>query len=177
MRSIYRISALAGAILLPICAALATGIPEASAATGDEFCLITPVQTECLNAWGGGPYVNVETNPNIVIQSNLFKISYEQDNLVELQFVGGGPWSGECIGDAKNLPGNANASLNPCGTNGANAGWGTQFSLFSMGTQGDAFYDSHWSGFLGPLNNPVNGSPFYLNKPKDAPLYFTPSAN
>jgi hypothetical protein len=153
-------------------------MPAASAATGNGYCLIVPAGLpECLNAWGGGPYVNVETNPGPGIQNNLFEIIYEPDNFVELQFVGGGTWSGECIGDAKNLPGSANASLDPCGTDGANAGWGTQFRLYSMGSQGKAFYDMHWSGFLGPQTNPVNGSPFYLNKPKGAPLYFTPIAN
>jgi hypothetical protein len=179
MRRLYRIGALAGAIFLPIGAVLATGTPEASATSGSEYCFFAPTgPPACLNAWGGGPYVKVEENANPVIQNNYFKILYEPDGNVELEFVGGGAWSGECIGDAKNLPGNADTSLDPCGTNGANAGWGTQFSLWTMGggpSQGDGFYNLHWKGFLGPPSKFVDGSAFYLNKNPDTPIYFQPS--
>ena len=60
MRRLYRIGAMVGAILLPIGAVLATGVTEASAATVSQYCDILDGPTACLNAWGGGPYVNVE---------------------------------------------------------------------------------------------------------------------
>lgn len=178
MRRLYRIGALVGAILLPIGAVLATGMPSASALSGYQYCVYnTAGGAMCLNAWGGGPYVNVETTQNPVIQNNRFQILYEPDGNVELQFVGGGAWNDKCIGDAKNDSGLADTSLDPCGTNGTGAGWGTQMQM-QFGSGGYcgtdyAFYDWHWKGYLGPTSpGAANGSPFYLNKPSSTPICF-----
>jgi hypothetical protein len=180
MRRLYRISALAGAILLPISAALAIGVPEASAASTQEFCYYDAGgHPACLNAWGGGPYVNVETSDNTAIQNNHFQLRDESNGYVELEFVGGGAWSGRCVGDASNDPSNASTSLDACGsiTNGSGAGWGTQFQIaYGTGSNGCPdntifFYNNHWTSvtgkaaWLGPPNGYVNGSNFYLNKP------------
>lgn len=112
-----------GTIFLPISVVLATETPEASAATGIQYCF---GNTSCLNAWGGGPHVNAYTGGT----NNQFKLIYESNGNVELEFVGGGTWSGMCVGDANSESGDARVSLDPCGTNGANAGWGTQFKEF-----------------------------------------------
>jgi hypothetical protein len=123
----------------------------------------------CLNAWGGGPYVNAyaggpetsDTHQDFVILDN------EETGYYELAYVGSEGDSGECIGDYNNNSGLADAGLVGCGTASGNQGWGTNMD---WGTNdcpsGEAwFYDYHWNGYLGPPNNYVNGSHFYLNKP------------
>jgi hypothetical protein len=180
MRRLYRIGALAGAILLPISAVLATAT-EASALSGYQYCVYnTAGGPMCLNAWNGGPYVNVETISDSRIQNNRFEIVPEQNGNVELQFVGGGNWSGRCIGDASNDVHLAYTSLDACGgVNGSGAGWGTQFQL-QTGTTGwfcptgtYAFFNWHWHGYLGPTSpTAANGTRFYLNKPSSTPICF-----
>jgi hypothetical protein len=170
MLKLYRTGALVGAILLPVSAALATGTAEASAAPGG-IC----AGSSCLNAWGGGPYVNAYTGGAFTTNDD-FDIVPESNGNVILEFVGGGTWNDRCIGDAKNETGDARASLDPCGNNGQNAGWGTQFEQLpgngnnSCPSGTSYFYDLHWGGYLGPQKSGVNGSPFYLNKP--APVCF-----
>jgi hypothetical protein len=169
MRTLYRIGGLVGAILLPIGAVLAIGIPEASAASGQQYCYIPQGESgvhACLNAWGGGPWVDVSTNDNT--RNNDFTyINNTNNENVELEFTGDGAWSGNCIGDAYNQSGQASTSLDGCGTNGQGAGWGTQFIYITGGCPpGEvSFYNIHWGGYLGPPNGWVNGSHFYLNKP------------
>lgn len=180
MLRLYRIGALAGTILLPISAVLATGTPEASAGiraasapSGNQFCYYNNGNV-CLNAWGGGPFVNLSTNNNT--QNNDFTIIFEADGYVELKDTGNNAWSGKCIGDAYNKSGDAEASLDPCGGGGASAGWGTQFILDQLCVAsiaggglvlGVGFESSHWTnGYLGPAGS-ANGSHFYLNKPSE----------
>jgi hypothetical protein len=169
MRRLYRIGALAAAILLPVSAVLAIGIPAASAASGQQFCYIPQGEGgphACLNSWGGGPWVNVSTNDNT--QNNDFTIVNEPNGNIELKDTGGNGWSGHCIGDAYNESGKADTSLDACGTNGNGAGWGTQFEYISGGSCGEgevSFYNVHWHDYLGPPSGWVNGSHFYLNKP------------
>jgi hypothetical protein len=182
IRRLYRIVAMVGAILLPIGVVLATGIPEASALSGSQFCVVNSNGGEmCLNAWGGGPWVKVETTYDSRIQNNRFQIRYENNGNVELQFVGGGAWNGQCVGDAYNDPTYASTSLNPCGdiNNGNGSGWGTQLQLQQWGPGGPcltnqvAFYDWHWHGYLGPTSpTAANGSLWYLNKPSSTPICF-----
>lgn len=177
MRGLYRIGALVGAILLPIGAVLAIGTPEASALSGYQYCVYnTAGGAMCLNAWGGGPWVYVETTSDSRIQNNRFQIRYENNGNVELQFVGGGTWNGKCIGDAYNNSGDARTSLDPCGdiSNGNGSGWGTQFQLQPICGTGDyAFFNWRWRGYLGPTSpTAANGSNFYLNKPQNPPICF-----
>ena len=123
----------------------------------------------CLNAWSGGPYVNVyadgpetsDTHQDFIILDN------EETGYYELAYVGSEGDSGECIGDYNNNSGLADAGLVACGTASGNQGFGTNMD---WGTNdcpsGEAwFYDYHWNGYLGPPDNYVNGSHFYLNKP------------
>jgi hypothetical protein len=159
-----------GAILVPISVVLATGIPEASAASGKQYCLIPQGESgphACLNSWGGGPWVNVSTNDNT--QNNDFTVVFNTSNEnVVIEDTGGNAWSGHCIGDAKNETGQADTSLDACGNNGQGAGWGTQFEYITGGACGEgevSFYNLHWHDYLGPPSGWVNGSPFYLNKP------------
>lgn len=162
MRRIYRIGGPVGAIILAVGAVLATGIPEAAAASGTQFCYHSGSKAACLNAWGGGPWVNTYTGgPNT--QNNDFTISVS-----EIKDTGGNAWSGDCIGDAHNSASYADVSLDPCGT-----GVGTQFIVSTSGCESNqvSFYNIQWNGYLGPVDNWVNGSHFYLNKP--TPYCFT----
>ena len=130
----------------------------------------------CLNAWGGGPYVNVyrdgpetsDTHQDFVILDN------EATGYYELAYVGSGGYSGECIGDYNNNSGLADTGLVACGTASGNQGWGTNMDWGTNGCpSGEAWvYDYHWNGYLGPPNNYVNGSHFYLNKPASANVCF-----
>ena len=170
MRRLYRIGALVGAILLSIGTVLAIGIPEASAASGQQFCFNNGGWA-CLNSWNGGPYVKVFTGGPNGTQNNYFTI-IRTGSYYGIEDTAGNAWNGRCIGDAKNDPHLADTSLDACGT-----GWGTNFIVFfGNGTNGcptgsDAFYNNHWGGWLGPPDHWVNGSPFYLNKPSTGPAY------
>jgi hypothetical protein len=154
----------------------ATGIPEASAVSGSEFCYNNGGYA-CLNSWGGGPWVKVYTGGPDGTQNNYF--TAEQLNGSDpaswvIKDTAGNAWNGKCIGDAYNKPGRADTSLDPCGT-----GWGTNFQAFGCifnGYTGFAFKNNHWGGWLGPPDKYVNGSPFYLNKPVGAPICFKKSS-
>jgi hypothetical protein len=185
MGRICRIGTLAGAILLPATAILASGIPAASAASaaapsGSQYCYrpgsgISPHGSyACLNAWGGGPRVNVSTNNNT--QNNDFTVIFESNGYAEFKDTGNNAGSGKCIGDYNNSTSDASTGLVACGTNGVGAGWGTQFipdPFYCLGVgdpNGEAYQNVHWNGgYLGPVDttNSPNGSHFYLNKPSE----------
>jgi hypothetical protein len=170
MRRLYRTGALVGALLLLIGTILAIDIPAASAASGKQFCFNNGGWA-CLNSWGGGPWVNVYTGGPNGTQNNHFTI-IKTGAYYGIEDTAGNAWNGKCIGDANNKSGDARTSLDPCGT-----GWGTNFVIvFGTGTDGcpagtDAFYNNHWGGWLGPPDNWVNGSHFYLNKPFHGAVY------
>ncbi len=130
----------------------------------------------CLNAWGGGPFVNAyadgpETSDN---HQDFILLDNEATGYYELAYVGSGGYAGECIGDAYNNPNDADVSLDACGTASGNQGWGTNMDWGTNGCPaGEVWvYDYHWNGYLGPPNNYVNGSHFYLNKPASANVCF-----
>jgi hypothetical protein len=180
MRKLYRIGALVAVILFSIGTALGTGTQEASAASGFQYCAyFASGNVSCLNAWGGGPLVNVYTSGPTGTANNYFQIRYESNGNIELQFSGGGQWNGYCIGDSYNDSTNASAMLDNCGDlSGNGAGWGTQMQLQQWGPGGPcpvgdyAFFDWHWHGYLGPPAPFSNGSRFYLNKPQNNPICF-----
>jgi hypothetical protein len=123
---------------------------------------------DCLNAWGGGPWVDAFTGgPETGDTHQDFTVIDENgdQNTAEIMYTGSGSWSGECIGDAYNNSGYADTSLDPCGLPGQNAGWGTQMTWGTSGCpSGEAwFHDNHWNGYLAPANTGGNGRNFYLN--------------
>jgi hypothetical protein len=134
---------------------------------GEQWC--TNNDSVCPNAWGGGPFVNAYIyGPDTSDNNGEFDLMYnDATGYYELVFMGNSNWSGTCIGDAYNNSGRADVSLDPCGTASGNQGWGTNLAIGTSGCpSGDAwFYDYRWNGYLGPKDNPANGSPFYLNKP------------
>lgn len=170
MHRLWRIGWLAGAVILAVGTVLAAGTPEVSAANNltGQWCWDSTGLGGwvCLNAWNGGPQVNVSTNAHT--RNNDFTIIQNSAGYSELEFVGGGNYSGYCIGDFNNLSGQASAGLVPCGNDGVSAaGWGTSLQLRLNGCDVGkvAFNDVHWKGFIGPPNGWSNGSHFYLNKP------------
>jgi hypothetical protein len=149
-----------------------SAIETASPAASDN-CFGGDNGHQCLNAWGGGPWVKVSTfgsddDPNFNFQVDPWS-GFEGTNPVQIDFDGTGSGSGkgwqfDCVGDAYNESGYADTSLDPCGLDGgAAAGWGTLFNESSCGNGGYEFYNLHWKGYLAPPSNAVNGSEWYLN--------------
>lgn len=139
-----------------------------------QWCENT-VGTGCLNAWGGGPWINDYTGGPETrdINQEMFLVN-ENGNTDgsgnnQIVFAGNDAWGGHCIGDAKNDPNLADTSLDPCAfpAFGQSAGWGTQFTVGTSGCPAgeEWFHNNHWNGYLGPVGGAVNGSHFYLNKP------------
>jgi hypothetical protein len=151
--------------------AIRSGRASLAATTGDaasggfQYCYYKG-GFACLNAWGGGPLVNVYAGGPDGSDNNAdFTEIYSVDGETELEFTGGGSYSGECVGDAYNLSGRADTGLDSCGSTTTDPGWGTLFYAGTTGCPvGDVwFYNYHWKGYLGPPDNYVNGSPFYLD--------------
>jgi hypothetical protein len=152
-----------GVLLTSQAGAQASSNPRpAAAAAAQQFCYYSG-RFACLNAWGGGPAVNTYTggiDRNDTHQN--FNIIPNTAGGVDLQYTGAGPNNGKCIGDLGNSSTVAKAGLVPCFT-----GWGTNFKIQQTCSDPSlyTFANAHWKGFLGPVDNWVNGSPFYLNKP------------
>lgn len=139
-------------------AAIAQAGPASPAyASGrEQWCL----GSQCLNAWGGGPAVNTYT-PNAANNYFYEIITYTGNR--GLQFAGGGNNSGDCIGDWNNSSTDARAGLySNCGD--TQPAWGANMREVGCSNGGEAFYDIHWNGYLGPQTT-GNGVAFYLNKP------------
>jgi hypothetical protein len=139
----------------------------------EEWCATT-AGTACLNAWGGGPWVNDSTtgfesgdNNQDFFLSGVDDANGNATGNYQLEFAGSGSWAGQCIGDAYNNSGDADTSLDGCGNGtGGGSGWGTNFTVGTSGCPAGEgwFHDNHWNGYLGPGGS-ANGSHFYLNKP------------
>ncbi|HSW80043.1 MAG TPA: hypothetical protein VLG47_04675 [Candidatus Saccharimonadales bacterium] len=116
----------------------------------------------CLNAWGGGPSVNVYGQGAANNQFNVVP----NGSYWNIKFAGSGLYNGACISDALNDQNNARAGLVSCG--GANGTpWGANDlvnNCYPPGWYGYQFENVHWTASIGP-RNPSNGEPFYLNKP------------
>lgn len=168
MKRIKLFAVMLAALIIPLAAGLAVASP-AYAGGGDIYCYQDNGVNACLNAWGGGPWVKVNTNNHVV--NDDFVLHYESGTgEYYLQFEGGGSWNGMCIGDAYNESYQSTTSLDPCpGANGG-GGWGTNFYAYSSGCPSGeiAFQNVHWSSkdgtavYLGPPNNYTNGSIFSL---------------
>lgn len=158
-----RILALLGALTLAI--GLGTGTGEAAHAQSSlAFCTSFYY---CLNAWNGGPYVNVYT-PGV--QNDLFGQVTDSDGYSALSFVGDDykdPYDYTCVSDYGNSPTDARAGLTGNCVQGQVA-WGANFTTQTCNAgslgQGMAYKNVHWGGYLGPASE-SNGAAFYLNTP------------
>jgi hypothetical protein len=148
--------------------AVATPARAAGAAgAGHQYCYYNGGYA-CLNAWGGGPWVNVWTGGPGQCNGDFTLLPPNAAGYYRLEFTcGSGGWNGHCIGDAYNDPDDARTSLDDCGFGGTGQGWGTNFRSGIDGCPAGYgwFQNVHWGGYLGPPDNWVNGSHFYLNKP------------
>ncbi|HSW80044.1 MAG TPA: hypothetical protein VLG47_04680 [Candidatus Saccharimonadales bacterium] len=142
----------------------ATGIAfvtQAGSAYAIQLCASGGVT--CLNAWGGGPEVNV-FSPGAA--NNQFTVT-PNGNYDWLKFNGSGSYHGACISDFNGLQDNARAGLVSCGGS-AGTPWGANFDSIpctsGSGHSGIIYNNVHWGQFLGP-RTANNGEPFYLNKP------------
>ncbi len=172
-----RLAPIAGAILLTIGAPLVFGAAPAHAANCDNYCYdycVTSISPQtCLNAWNGGPWVMTESDAYSQPDSQFNVYATGSGSNVEIEFLGGTSWGGDCVGDAYNSSSYADTSLDECPTSG-DAGWGTNFrqsNCTSGGSYGYDFYNNHWGGYLEPeaAQNDVH---FYLNSP--TPYCFIP---
>jgi hypothetical protein len=119
--------------------------------------------TWCLNAWSGGPYVNTY---QIGAANNSFFAFYNSDTGYEnIEFTGNGSYSFECVSDYGNSSTDARVGLSgDCQED--SIAWGANFDEDSCGDGGEAFYNVHWGGWLGP-ESLSKGVGFYLNKPSE----------
>jgi hypothetical protein len=131
-----------------------------------QYCVDDYGVFACFNAYGGGPYVNIDNNPDL--QNDYFTVILSPwTGDYEIEFIGGGSWSGKCIGDAKNDSGLADTSLDSCATASGGGGWGTDDIEYSCGDGLVAFRNTHWGGWIAPDASFSNGKPFYLNDPEE----------
>lgn len=137
---------------------------------GNNWCLGSTSPGECINAWGGGPWVKLYTGGDTANGDYIWDHGIALPAQYLILSNQGSNWFGNCIGDAYNDPNDARASLDPCpgqnGGSGSGDGWGTHIlrdtTVCSNGWV--AFKDLHWGGWIGPENE-GNGAQFYLNKP------------
>ena len=130
--------------------------------------------TWCLNAWGGGPWVNEYTggretgdNHQDFFLADVDNSAGQATGYYHIIFAGSGSWADQCVGDAYNNSGYADTSLDGCGNaTGGGTGWGTNMEVGYSGCPDGALwvYDVHWNGYLGPGGS-ANGTHWYLNKP------------
>lgn len=164
------------AVALPTAGAACTAgaVPGATLLTAFEFCYNNGGYA-CLNAWGGGPFVNAYTGGPEARDSHqdFVPLQNQETGTFQLAYIGAGS-SGECIGDSNNNSTLADTGLVSCGTAPHNEGWGTDMQMDSQSCPSGevAFFDNHWKGYLGPPNGWVDGSHFFLNKPSSTPICF-----
>jgi hypothetical protein len=162
----------------------AKGTSHAAAGYGNQFCTtnyLGHTNLMCLNAWGGGPWVNVYTHLGTI--NNDFTLG-KSNSYWSLSLTGGTNirWIDQCIGDAYDNAGSEETSLDPCphaaypGHPAYNGGWGTNFIPIPC-TGGYEFKNVHWTDddrvgnpnldnrWLAP-NGWGNNANFVLNSPK-----------
>jgi hypothetical protein len=173
-----RIPLLAGALIFAVGFQLAL-VNHASAYDCNDYCYdycsYSGSNTDCLNAWSGGPWIYNYSNPYAQPTSQFNIYSTGSGSNAEIMYLGGTAYQNECAGDAYNSSTDANTSLDNCPTSGGSAGWGTNFQVYncvSGSNSGYEFYNNHWQAYLGPYTYGTNGQPYYLNNKN--PTCFVP---
>lgn len=159
-----KIAIVSSAIVLVSGTLLAFGGGQTLAATGydTQLCVNNGTTNACMNAWGGGPAVDVFTvmgsEPN-----DEFYVGNLNNGNSYLEYMGGGTYNHLCVGDFNNSSTAADAGLDPCPTNSYSGGWGTNFTIVGGPSgEGTVFKNNHWGGSLAP-GSFTNEVPFYLN--------------
>ena len=161
MRS--RIIAMLAACLLTISLGSIVIANPSYAATEYEYC----ATNACLNAWNGGPEINVYPLSQGIANSHFIAVTNTISGYTNIQFVGNSnsSYNDDCIGDLGNSSTDARAGLYSNCEAGTVA-WGANFvetSQFCPGSE-VSFYNVHWQAYLGPADL-TTGDAFYLNKP------------
>jgi hypothetical protein len=165
LRLKYRITALAGAVLLLAAIPLSLTSSHVYAYTTYGWCTVVQGYNACLNGWNNGPWV--ESYNSNDTNNSFFNNNAAPNGYVELVYEGfsGGQWVGKCIGDAYNDEFNYNTSLDNCPTSPGGAGWGTNFkeySCYQNGNPGYEFWNKNWNAYMEPEAT-ANGYPFNLS--------------
>jgi hypothetical protein len=154
-----RIAAIVAAATLTLGAVTMTALP-AFASTGSGNQYMDEAYGSYANAWGSGPLIKSELSPT---DYNDFTVETNADGDKSLVSTpgSGSPYDGDCVSDDGNSSTDAKAALNGCS---GSVPWGGNLTVVtSICPSGyEAFYDGHWSGYLGVGSEP-NGSQFYLN--------------
>lgn len=148
-----------------------SGTSHAAAGWGNQYC-ITDSPYMCLNAWGGGPRINVWNYGGT--GNNDFYVGTLSNGNNYIMVTGNNKSYGYCIGDYGNSSSNASAAIDDCPTNSSSGGWGTNFRMGTCSTGngkvGYTFYNIHWNGYLKP-GGAAAGKYFYLNGPGGSQIY------
>jgi hypothetical protein len=154
------ITVLAASLLTISFGSFLTATPSFGQTDPDEVCTATSF---CVNAWNGGPYVNVYT-PGA--SNDTFYLMENGSGYWNLQYIDflGTYW---CVGDFGNSSTDARAGLvmGDC-TGGGAIPWGGNFTRVTTNCPSNEFAlkDNHWGGWLAPSTPGLgNGDPFYLN--------------
>jgi len=167
MRLRRKLALILGAVSLAMVATIGTS-ELAHADVGHNWCLGSTSPGECINAWGGGPWVKLYTGGPT--DNGLFAATSGSGNSYLLFGHFASPWSSHCIGHANNDPSDARVSLDACpgatGGSSSGDGWGTHvtFRTDVCSNGWTAIQDNHTGGWVGPASE-GNGAQFYLNKP------------
>jgi hypothetical protein len=162
-RKLRTITVIVSAIVLGVVPLLAFGSGQTFASGYDAQLGVSNNSTtsSCLNAWHGGPAVDVYNGMGVA--NNEFYVGTLSNGNSYIEFIGSGPYNGQCVGDFNNNSGYADTGLDQCPTLTNGGGWGTNFKLESCSTgEGAAFKNNHWGGYLAP-GGYSNSNAFYLN--------------
>ncbi len=152
-----RILVILGSLALAIGFGIGSG--EAAHAQGTEVCY----NASCLNAWNGGPDVNVYTSG---VQNDQFGVITDAAGYTGIIFTGGGAHNDQCVSDLGNSSTTARAGLDGNCEQSGGIAWGANFTeqgcTLPGGGSGLAFKNVHWNGYLAPASQ-TDGAAFYLN--------------
>lgn len=152
-----RILVILGALSLAIGLGIGSGEAAHAASAAHQYCVSGAY---CLNAWNGGPAVNVYSTG---VQNNDFYAFYNSGTgYYNIAFIGGGTYDGDCVSDYGNSSSDARAGLDGNCQLGSIA-WGANFMEDdNCGAGAVGFQNVHWGGWLAPAGN-ADGDAFYLN--------------
>jgi hypothetical protein len=148
-----RIRVILGALILAIGFGIGSGEAAHAQTIQAQYCY----DNYCLNAWGGGPYVNAYTSG---VNNNNFLAFANSDGYETIAFDGGGTYNDQCVSDYGNSSTDARAGLDGVCADGQIA-WGANFTVSGCGNSTYAFKNVHWGGWLEAGSQ--DGDAFYLN--------------
>jgi hypothetical protein len=129
---------------------------RAQASSSRQYCIKSLSGLACLNAWNGGPYVNVYQHTGAINNYFWWHKAYNGHYMLTATGTYNTRWNGQCIGDASNNPSFYDTSLDQCPSTltSAGGGWGTNFyppvNCSNAYGSGIAFRNVHTGYYLAP---------------------------